>query len=136
MSAIPFHQADGGRATSRRPRQKSDCAVRACAIASGLPYDQVYDDLATLGRRCSRGTPTGAIATWLRLRCCAARHAFPAVAGQMRMHVDAFLAGPGAQGRWVVRIAGHVFATVDGVAHDTSMPRQDACVYCAWRIND
>jgi hypothetical protein len=36
----------------------------------------------------------------------------------------------------VVRIAGHVFATVEGVARDTSMPRQDACVYCAWRIND
>ena len=136
MRPYPFRQDDGGRSTSRRPRQKSDCAVRALAIASGLPYDRVYDDLATMGRRCSRGTPKGTIAAWLRLRCDAARHAFPATAGRPRMHVDTFLAGPGAQGRWVVRIAGHVFAALDGTAYDTSAPRQNACVYCAWRINE
>ena len=135
MSTVPFQKADGGRAASRRPRQQNDCAVRALAIATGLPYDQVYNDLAALGRHCSRGTPTGTIAVWLRLRSEAARHSFPAVAGQPRMHVDTFLAGPGAQGRWVVRIAGHVFAALDGAIHDITMPRQDACVYCAWRVN-
>ena len=50
--------------------------------------------------------------------------------------MDTFLLGPGAQGRWVVRIAGHVFATLDGTIHDTSMPRKDACIYCAWHINE
>lgn len=134
LHAFRHQPSDGGRAASRRPRQKKDCVVRACAITTGTPYDQVYNELAALGRRCSRGTPMDALAGWLHAR--ATRHAYPAVAGQPRLHVDTFLAGPGAQGRWIVRIAGHVFAALDGVAYDTSRPRPDACVYCAWKIND
>ncbi|MDP2324284.1 MAG: hypothetical protein Q8N51_09680 [Gammaproteobacteria bacterium] len=134
MRTFPFHQDDGGRANSRRPRQQNDCAVRACAIATGLPYDQVYDELAAMGRRCGRGTSRKILASWLKPH--ATYHAYPSIAGQPRKHVDTFLAGPGAQGRWVVRIAGHVTAVIDGVAHDLTAPLADACVYCAWRIND
>ncbi|MFA7329802.1 MAG: hypothetical protein WC326_01895 [Candidatus Delongbacteria bacterium] len=134
MSGVPFQQDDGGRATSRRPRQKNDCVVRACAITTGLPYDQVYNEFAALGRRCGRGTDRKAMVVWLKYR--ATYHAFQAMAGQPRVHLDVFSQTIGTSGRWIVRVAGHATAVIDGAIHDTSRPRQDACVYCAWRINE
>ena len=129
-----FHATDGGRASSRRQRQKNDCAVRACAIATGLPYDQVYNELAALGRRCGRGTDRKVLVGWLRQR--ATYQAFQAVAGQRRLDLEAFRKTIGATGSWVARVAGHVTAVIDGAIHDTSHPRPDACVYCAWKIID
>ena len=39
-----FKENDGGRATSKRPKNKSDCVVRAVAIAFNRYYDEVYDE--------------------------------------------------------------------------------------------
>jgi hypothetical protein len=36
---------DGGRAAAGYKRQAGDCVVRSIAIATGIPYQKVYDDL-------------------------------------------------------------------------------------------
>ena len=36
---------DGGRAAAGYEGQAGDCVVRSIAIATGMPYQKVYDDL-------------------------------------------------------------------------------------------
>ena len=43
---LPFVFDDGGRAASGFRGQADDCVVRAVAIASGLPYTDVYQVIA------------------------------------------------------------------------------------------
>ena len=45
---IAYQYNDGGRAAAGYQGRAGDCVVRAIAIASGLPYDRVYQDLFTL----------------------------------------------------------------------------------------
>lgn len=42
---LPFVFNDGGRAAAGYLGNAGDCVVRAIAIATGLPYQQVYEDL-------------------------------------------------------------------------------------------
>jgi hypothetical protein len=46
MTRWKYH--DGGRAVSGYKGDTRDCVTRAIAIATGLPYQQVYDDLNRL----------------------------------------------------------------------------------------
>tara|TARA_R100000808_G_scaffold1189_1_gene5608 strand:- start:2807 stop:3199 length:393 start_codon:yes stop_codon:yes gene_type:complete len=41
-----FQYNDGGRAETGRKGYTSDCVARSVAIASGLPYQEVYDRMA------------------------------------------------------------------------------------------
>lgn len=126
-----FVADDGGRSASKRPKQRNDCVVRAIAIASERPYDEVYDELAAAGRQCGRGTAKNVWQVLLSDR--GERIAFPAVAGQARMKPAEFCRRfP--SGRWVIQMAGHVAAVVDGVVHDDFQPRETACVYAAWCV--
>lgn len=122
---------DGGRSHSNRPKQRNDCVVRAIAIASARPYDEVYDEMASAGRKSGRGTSKDVWQVWLSER--ADRVSFPAVAGQERMKPGTFCQLYPV-GRWVIQMAGHVAAVVDGVVHDAEKPRETACVYAAWQV--
>lgn len=54
----PFVVDDGGRAMAGFIGYAGDCVTRAIAIATGLPYRQVYDDLNEIAEtvaRTSRG---------------------------------------------------------------------------------
>ncbi len=44
-SNFKFNINDGGRAAAGFKGQAGDCVVRSIAIATGLPYQKVYDDL-------------------------------------------------------------------------------------------
>lgn len=126
----PFRFHDGGRLSSRRPKQSNDCTVRALAIARELPYDEAYDTLAAAGRKCARGFH---FAPWATRQPYFRKHAFQAVKGQSRMNVAKFCETH-PQGRWVVRTAKHVLAVVDGVAHDIFESDPNRCVYTAWEV--
>jgi hypothetical protein len=110
---VPFEYDDAGRRRSKRPRQRKDCTVRALAITAWAAYDEAYDYLWKVrGRRTHSGAhwpplmddtvfgheyawreiPKIALGTWM------AKHR---------------------RGVWVCRIRNHVFAVMDGVAHDT-----------------
>ena len=50
---------DGGRANYFKADNVRDCAVRACAIALGKDYKEVYDEFTAMnkGKSCRNGTP-------------------------------------------------------------------------------
>lgn len=48
---MQFVYNDGGRAAAGFKGQTGDCVTRAIAIATGLPYQQVYDALNHLGQQ-------------------------------------------------------------------------------------
>lgn len=126
-----YTYSDGGRAASKRPRQKNDCTVRAYAIAFGIPYDPAYDTLSDAGRKCSSGFD---INEFLNNHPRAEKISFPAVKGRERMNPMAFYERFGDKGTYICRTAGHVYAVVNGVVHDTHAPRGDRCIYAAWKI--
>lgn len=130
VSDIKFVESDGGRSKSKRPSQKMDCVVRAFAIVFDRDYDDVYDEIASAGRKSHRGTPKDIWKNWLNGK--GERISFPAIVGQQRMTTGEFCRRF-SKGKFVVQCAKHVFAVVDGVAYDTSKPRIDSCVYAVWK---
>jgi len=127
--SYPIRLTDGGKASSKRPRQSNDCTVRAVAIAFGWKYDDAYDWLSAEGRECGRGFH---IDEFLAERG-ARKMSFPAIKGQRRMNPAAFCK-QFPNGRYICRVAKHVFAVIDGVVHDSWEQRPDRCIYKAWDI--
>lgn len=132
-----FLPTDAGRSTSRRPRQSNDCTVRALALVTGLPYDEVYDRCALEGRKCGKGMH---LKDWLPAATVGGYRfvwtPFPAIKGQRRMNPVTF-ARKYPEGRFILRLSKHVVACVNGVIMDTSenqgpMGLGWRCVYGAW----
>lgn len=129
-----FQQHDGGRANSKRPKQRLDCVVRAVAIACKADYDDAYDRAAFHGRQSGRAMrKEHAHAFMMSIDEITGRHVFPAVKGSPRMNIERFVeAYP--SGRFILQCAGHYVACVDGTIYDDGRPRFDACVYSAWEV--
>ena len=129
--SYPYQFTDGGKATSKRPRQSNDCTVRAVAVTRRMDYDAAYDLLTKSGRKCWQGFHLG---KWLELQSWANKLSFPAVKGQKRMNPATFCE-QFKKGRYICRSAKHVFAVVDGVVMDAWEQRPDRCIYVAWQIS-
>src|SRR3990167_1708185 len=131
---------DGGRKAAGYRGITGDCATRAIAIASGMPYQDVYDlvndfasdektrrgklgFLAATGR--GSGARTGVIGQTMR---------------EIMDHLDwiwtpTMRIGQGCKvhlradelpsGRLVVSVSRHLTAVIDGVIHDTFDPSRD-----------
>lgn len=130
----PFRQSDAGRASSRRPRQTNDCTVIALAHATGVDYDRCYDALKSAGRGSGRrfdlkSWPGSTSFEGWRLVWCA----LPAVKGLNRVNPPTF-ALKHHEGRFILRVAKHVLACVDGIVLDTVRPDPHRCVYGAWEV--
>lgn len=119
---------DGGRATSKRPKQKNDCAVRAIAIAYGIEYDYAYDILTNMGRECNKGTMGWILIPMLE------RYAKQLDIPSQSIKVMA-LGFVFPTGTYLVKIKGHIFALVDGIIHDTFASYQDELVWFIWKPN-
>ena len=130
MSGYPFQFYDGGRSTSKRPRQKNDCTVRALSIARDIPYDEAYETLKAAGRECSKGFD---FVRWIARQPFATKISFPAKKGEPRMDLFNFC-DIHLEGTYILRVAGHVVACVNSVVYDTVKLRENRCVYTAWRI--
>ena len=134
---------DGGRAAAGFKGEAGDCGTRAIAVATGLPYRQVYDAInlfaqgerlrgdrqrsnartgvhkVTLDRFLSalgwNWTPTMAIGSGCRVHLC--REELP-------------------PGRLIVRVSKHITAVVDGLIRDTHDPSRlgTRCVYGYWHL--
>ena len=50
LPPMPFKYSDGGRAAAGYKGTAGDCATRAIALATGKPYQEVYDALFALAR--------------------------------------------------------------------------------------
>jgi len=118
---------DGGRAPAGYKGKMGDCATRSIAIATGLPYQQVYDALNGLAATERRGKRKRGISN--------------ARTGVYKRTVRKFMEGLGwkwvptmhvgggckvhlradelPRGRLVCKLSGHSVAVIDGVLHDT-----------------
>lgn len=131
--ALDYCHDDGGRAESGRRGTAGDCVVRAVAIASGLPYAEVYDV-------CARGmgdqratTRMGKHAATARRGVSVRRKWFRDYMAQLgavwtpAMQIGSgctvhLLAGELPMGRLVVSLSKHYCAVIDGVIHDAYNP--------------
>lgn len=133
---------DGGRAAAGYKGETGDCGARAAAIATGKPYQEIYDRLNQLAKM-ERGRG-------LKRKKSNAR------TGIYRQTMDKLLAEEGFKwqscmsigsgctvhvrkdelpsGALVVRLSKHFAAVVDGELHDTydSSREGTRCVYGYW----
>ena len=141
----PFVESDAGRSLSRRPKQSNDCTVRALSLVTSVPYDTVYDLLAAEGRKCGRGFQfknfvrrSGVISQSVPgeiLGHSVDKFYFPGKRGERRMNPFTFArTKPFNEGRWIVKVAKHVFAFIDGTAYDMCPEPDDRCIYTAFRF--
>jgi hypothetical protein len=115
-------------------RDRGDCTVRALATARAMPYGEAWHQLYTLQGELR--TTSFALSEWLRVYPgrfgVLAEETFPAVCGRPRMTGAKFCAAS-RQGRFVLSMAHHVAAVVEGQLFDT-WNSSTRCVYRAWRL--
>ena len=142
--AIMWAYDDGGRAAAGYRGVTGDCATRAVAIASGLPYQVVYDRIIALSRLERRGKRKRGIShprvgvypnTMRKLIAELGGVWTPTmqVGSGCQVHVRMHELPPG---RLVLRLSKHFSAVVDGVLLDTFDPSRDGdrCVYGFWEF--
>lgn len=134
---MSFIRDDGGRAAAGYSGMTGDCACRAVSIASGKPYQEVYDALAG-GRASQRQTkhrtnaPRRSAAhginvkrKWFRdymISLGFTWHPTMQIGSGCKVHL---CAEELPAGRLVVAVSKHYTAMIDGVIHDTYDPRRD-----------
>lgn len=124
-----IHHNDGGRQACGY-KGKRDCVVRAIAIATQLPYKEVYEDLAALNERRNRNpyshsateadpgkghTKMRTIKDYLRSKGWEWVPVMGIGTG-CRMHLRKEEVP---KGRIICRVSKHMAAVIDGVIHDT-----------------
>ena len=128
---------DGGRVGAGYKGTAGDCFVRAIAIATGEPYQDVYDEINALAadeRPRSRKRSSSRTGVWPHT---AKRYLWargwewtPTMhigsGCKVHMRADELPSGP-----LIVRLSKHVAAVIDGTVFDTHDPRRDGtrCVY-------
>lgn len=130
---------DGGRAAAGYKGRADDCVCRAIAIATELPYKQVYDLINEIAK-------TERITKNKRSRSNARTGVYPATIRKIMKQLgwewhSTMMIGSGCTvhlkadelpaGRLVVSVSGHETAVIDGVIHDIYDCSRDEtrCVY-------
>lgn len=128
-----FQYDDGGREAAGYRGVAGDCCCRSIAIATGLPYQQVYDALNELGKgertgKRKRGKSSARNGVYKDT----ARRVMESLGWQW---VPTMQIGQGCKvhlcaeelpaGRIVVQVSKHYTAMIDGVIHDTHDPRRE-----------
>lgn len=143
-----FTYSDGGRADAGFRGSTGDCVTRAVAIAAGLPYRHVYDELYDRVRNDRAYLARLELSYGANVR----RHLSPRTGVPRRVY-EPFLrergfrwvptmkigsgctvhlrAGELPGGTLVCRLSRHLCAVIDGVIHDTHNPARGGtrCVY-------
>lgn len=137
---MKFQFDDGGRVAAGFKGSTGDCVVRAVAIATGLPYQQVYDALAAgnanerrtrraaSGKRTARrGISTGR--KWFKDYMLKLGWKWTPTMGigtGCKVHLTD---GELPMGRLIVAVSRHYTAVIDDVIHDTHDPQRatDVC---------
>jgi hypothetical protein len=138
---MKFQYNDGGRQAAGYRGKAGDCVCRAVAIASGLPYRQVYDAL-NQGAFNERGRGTQSRARtgvrvqrqWFKTYLTALGWKWIPTMGigtGCQVHLAAHELPPG---RLIVALSRHYTCVIDHVIHDTHDPSRlgARCVYGYW----
>lgn len=130
---------DGGRAAAGFKGKTGDCVCRAIAIATGIPYKEVYDLINEYGKSERTGNRK-------RGKSSARTGVYKDTIKKVMAHLGwkwtpTMQIGQGCKvhlrndelpsGRLVVNVAKHCVAVIDGVLHDTWDSQMDGnrCVY-------
>jgi hypothetical protein len=140
---MPFEFDDGGRKAAGYKGKTGDCVVRSIAIATELPYQQVYERVNRLAGRERIGKRKRGISnartgvyrgTTKRLLEELGWQWTPTmeIGSGCQVHLRAGELPPG---RLVVSVSGHLTAVIEGVIRDTHDPsrRGTRCVYGYWQ---
>ncbi len=138
---MQFNYNDGGRAAAGYKGHTGDCVCRAICIATGLPYQEVYDKLAqgNAAQRRSKNQRGGKFSN--KNQRTAARGIYTGrkwfkdyMASLGFTWVPCMLIGQGCKvhltdgelpmGRLVVAVSKHLTAVIDGVINDTYNPSE------------
>jgi hypothetical protein len=136
---ITFVLNDGGRAEAGYKGMAGDCVTRAIAIATGLPYQQVYDDLKAMAaeeritkRRQKRSSVRNGVHKETSRRYLESLGwvftPTMSIGSGCRVHLKA---SELPSGRLIVKVTRHLTAVINGVIHDTHDPSREGtrCVY-------
>lgn len=127
---------DGGRSGAGYKGSANDCVARAIAIATNLPYQQVYDKINSYAKRGGRSSARNGVMkdVYKRLLAELGWTWFPTMQiGQgCKVHLRAEELP---KGRLIVRVSRHLVAVIDGQIHDTHDPSRGGtrCVYGYWK---
>lgn len=148
LTPLPYVYDDGGRAAAGFQGAAGDCVTRAVAIATCLPYQQVYDALSE-GSRTQRLTKRSKVKASARNGVNVKRLWFKRYMEALGWRWTAAMTiGSGCKvhlakgelpaGRLIARVSKHYVAVIDGVARDThDCTRQGTrCVYGYWSRNE
>jgi hypothetical protein len=130
---------DGGREAAGFKGDTRDCVTRSIAIATGLPYREVYDAINALGAtertgKRKRGKSSARTGVYPKTT----RKYMESIGWRWvpTMHIGSgctvhLRADELPSGRLVVECSRHTTAVIDGVIHDTHDPSRDGtrCVY-------
>lgn len=130
---MKFIYNDGGRSKYFKATNVGDCAIRAIAIATGIDYKQVYNDLKKLnnGTSCRNGTPKKVDKTYLtQLGWVWTPTMFIGQGCKVHLDEDELPSGT-----LIVSVSGHLTCVKDGVVYDTYDCTREGnrCVYGYWR---
>jgi hypothetical protein len=129
---------DGGRAAAGFKGDAGDCATRAAAIVTGIPYREVYDAINGIAEKHERqkkrgrsNARTGVFKTTLRRFMESRGWRFVPtmqIGSGCKVHLRA---DELPSGRILCNVSKHYVAVVDGVIHDTFDPSRGGrrCVY-------
>ena len=140
---MPFEYDDGGRMEAGYKGKASDCVCRAIAIASGLPYQAVYDLIDRSGQQERKTRRRNGKSSAREGVYKATQHRLLASLGWQ--WTPTMQIGSGCtthlrqgelpkEGRLIIQLSRHVTAVIDGVIHDNHNPDRDGtrCVYGYW----
>ncbi len=139
---LPFVFNDGGRAAAGWKGWAGDCVVRAVAIATCQPYQDVYDaiNVTAQAERPRRGRSRSSARNGVHRRTLARylveRGWYWTPTMQIGSGTTVHLRqGELPMGRLIVSCSRHMVAVVDGVVRDLSDPCRGGtrCVYGYWR---
>lgn len=143
---MKYQYNDGGREAAGYRGKAGDCVCRSIAIASGIPYDEVYEILAagTGNQRAGkRGKRKASARAGINTNRQWFKHQMEAmgfvwiptmkVGAGCKVHLRE---GELPSGRLVVSVSKHYTAVIDGVIHDTHDPSRGGtrCVYGYWQL--
>jgi hypothetical protein len=146
---VNWQYNDGGRAAAGFGGEAGDCAVRAIAIATGIPYRQVYNELHSRGKAYG-ASHRGYVAERIRWGGASPRYGVYKVIGRPYLKQLGWIWHPLMQigsgctvhlhpdelppGRLIVLVSRHLVAVIDGVTHDTHDCSRNGtrCVYGYW----
>lgn len=135
---MKFIYNDGGRAAAGYSGKTGDCVVRAVAIATGKPYQEVYDALSKgvrtqrMGKRKTRKSSARDGVTvqrkWFKDYMTELGWAWTPtmhIGSGCKVHLHD---GELPMGRLIVSVSRHYTTVINGVVHDTFDPQRDAHV--------